>query len=52
MEAGHQMHEFCREIFDKLDRGSKVDNLVMLNAHFHECIENVASKAFEKGQIQ
>lgn len=52
MEAGHHMHEFSREMFDKLDRGARVDSLVMLNGHFHECIEGIGLKAFEKAQLQ
>ena len=51
MEAGHHMHEFSREMFDKLDRGVRVDSLVMLNGHFHECIEGIGRKAFEKAQV-
>ena len=45
------MHEFSREMFDKLDRGVRVDSLVMLNGHFHECIEGIGRKAFEKAQV-
>ena len=51
MEAGHHMHEFSRGMFDKLDRGVRVDSLVMLNGHFHECIEGLGAKAFEKAQV-
>ena len=46
MEAGHHMHEYAVDLFEKLDRGIKVDNLVLLNGHFHECIEGIAKKTF------
>jgi hypothetical protein len=44
MEAGHHMHLFTVDMFDKLDRGIKVNNLVLLNGHFLESLEGFAGK--------
>ena len=52
MEAGHHMHQFSVELFDKLDSGSRVDNLVLLNGHFHECIEGIAKRHFTPADLQ
>ena len=46
MEAGHHMHQFSVDLFEKLDTGVRVDNLVLLNGHFHECIEGIARRDF------
>ena len=51
MEAGHHMHEYAVDLFEKLDRGIKVDNLVLLNGHFHECIEGIAKKTFTQAEL-
>lgn len=52
MAAGYHMHQFTVELFDKLDQGIRVDNLVLLNGHFHECIENVEKKQFSGQDLQ
>ena len=45
------MHEFAVELFDKLDEGVRVDNLVLLNGHFHECIEGIARREFSPADL-
>ena len=51
MEAGHNMHEFAVDLFNKLDSGIKVDNLVVLNGHFHECIEGIGKREFTPAEL-
>jgi len=46
MEAGHHMHQFSTEIFKKLDRAERADNLVLLNGHFLESIEGIGNKLY------
>jgi hypothetical protein len=36
MEGGMQMQLFLQDVFDSLDNGVKVNNLVLLNGAFHE----------------
>ena len=45
------MHEFAVRLFDKLDSGLRVDNHVLLNSHFHECIEGIAAKTFTPAEL-
>lgn len=33
------MHLFTEDMFEKLDKGMKVTNLVLLNGHFLESLE-------------
>ena len=44
MEAGHHMHLFTIDMFDKLDNGIKVNNLILLNGHFLESLEGFCEK--------
>ena len=40
------MHEFAVDLFDKLDAQIRIDNLVLVNGHFHECIEGIGRRIF------
>ena len=52
MKAGYHMQQFAVDLFEKLDQGLRVDNLVLLNSHFHESIEDVAKKQFTSQELQ
>jgi len=45
MEAGHHMHLFTKDIFESLDKGIKVNNVVLLNGQFQEALEGIAEKS-------
>jgi len=52
MEAGHHLHSFAVELFDKLDNGVRFDSLVQLNSHFQESIEDIAKREFSGQELQ
>ena len=52
MEAGHHMHSFAVELFDSLDQGLRLDNLVQLNAHFQNSIEGLGKHDFSAQDLQ
>lgn len=39
------MHLFTIDMFDSIDSGIKVNNLVLLNGHFLESVEGLGSKS-------
>lgn len=45
MEAGHQMHQFAIDLFNKLDSGHNVDNLYMLNGQFKDSLKPLFNKS-------
>jgi hypothetical protein len=41
MEAGAHMKAFSDELFASLDKGKRIDNLVLLNSHLLQSIEGI-----------
>jgi hypothetical protein len=41
MEAGAHMKAFSDDIFENLDKGKRIDNLVLLNSHLLQSIEGI-----------
>jgi len=39
------MHLFTKDIFESLDKGIKVNNVVLLNGQFQEALEGIAEKS-------